>query len=271
MQRVLTISTLALAMMLPALCADQKPPMVKSKGEAEAYNAIMAAPDPDARIKASDAFITKYADSELKGQVLFAEAYSYQQKGEYEKMAVYLEQTIAADPKHYGAMLMLAKSIAQRTREFDLDREEKLAHAEKYAKEGMDLVKDAPKPNPQASDEQWADAKKEYMSQGHSALGYAARARKNYEVAITEMKQAISEAPDPVTMVQLAAVYDLTKKPDEALPLLDKVIAMPDLHPSIRQFAQAEKVRATQMKSGGKNPGAPAAPPAPAQVEIKKQ
>jgi len=43
---------------------------------------------------------------------------------------------------------------------------------------------------------------------------------------------------------------------------------MQDLHPSIRQFAQAEKVRATQMKSGGAKP---AAPPAPAPVEIKKQ
>jgi tetratricopeptide (TPR) repeat protein len=268
MQRVLTISTLALALTLPALCADQKPPMAKSKSEVEAYNAIMTAPDPDARIKACDAFLTKYADSELKAQVLFAEAFSYQQKSEYEKMVVYLEQTIAADPKNYGAMLMLAKSIAQRTREFDLDREEKLGRAEKYAKEGMDLIKDAPKPNPQASDEQWAEAKKEYMSQGHSALGYAARARKNYEVAISEMKQAISEAPDPVTMVQLAAVYDLTNKPDDALALLDKVMALQDLHPSIRQFAQAEKVRATQMKSGGAKPSAPAAP---AQVEIKKQ
>ena len=268
MRRVLTISTLALALTLPALCADQKPPMVKSKAEAEAYNAIMTAPDPDARIKASDAFITKYADSELKGQVLFAEAFSYQQKGEYEKMVVFLEQTIAADPKNYGAMLMLAKSVAQRTREFDLDREEKLARAEKYAKEGMDLVKDAPKPNPQATDQQWAEAKKEYMSQGHSALGFAARARKNYDVAITEMKQAIDESPDPVTMVQLATVYDQTNKPDDALALLEKVMAMPDLHPSIRQFAQAERVRATQLKSGGAKPATPAAP---AQVEIKKQ
>jgi len=38
---------------------------------------------------------------------------------------------------------------------------------------------------------------------GALRTGYAARARKNfYEVAITEMKQAISEAPDPGPMVQ---------------------------------------------------------------------
>jgi tetratricopeptide (TPR) repeat protein len=93
-------------------------------------------------------------------------------------------------------------------------------------------------------------------------------ARKNYEGANSEMKQAIELAPDPVTMVRLAAAYDQAKKPDEALPILEKVMAMPDLHPSIRQFAQAERVRAMQLKSGST---APAAAPAPAQVEIKKQ
>jgi hypothetical protein len=45
-------------------------------------------------------------------------------------------------------------------------------------------------------------------------------------------------------------------------------MAMPDLHPSIRQYAQAEKVRATQLKSGGSKPASSTAPP---QVEIKKQ
>ena len=82
------------------------------------------------------------------------------------------------------------------------------------------------------------------------------------------MKLALADAPDPVTMVRLAAVYDQTNKPDDALALLDKVMAMQDLHPSIKQYAQAEKVRATQLKSGGAKPAAPAAP---AQVEIKKQ
>jgi tetratricopeptide (TPR) repeat protein len=140
---------------------------------------------------------------------------------------------------------------------------------EKYAKDGMELAKVAPKPNSQITDEQWEQAKKEYLSQGHAALGFAATARKNYEVAISELKQAMELAPDPVTMVRLAAAYDQAKKPDDALPLLEKVMAMTDVHPSIRQFAQAERVRAMQLKSAGNTP-APPATPVP-QVEIKKQ
>lgn len=265
MRLLLTKSALALTVAATVLFA-QKQPAPKSRGEAEAYNAVVTAMDPDARIKAAEAFLTKYADTELKAPVLFIEAYSYQQKNDYEKMIVYGERTLEADPKHYGAMLMLAKVIAQRTREFDLDREEKLTRAEKYAKTAMDLLKDAPKPNPQVTDEQWAEGKREYMAQAHQALGFAAAVRKNFDGAIAELKQALEEVPDPVAMVRLAQVYDQAGKPDDALTLLEKVMAMQNLHPAIRQFAQAERVRATQLKSAK-----PGTPPAPPQVEIQKQ
>ena len=268
MKRLLTISALAVAMTAPTMLADQKQPTPKSKGEVEALQALFGASDPDTRIKAADNLLAKYADTEFKALALYLEAVSYQQKNDFDKMIVYAEQSVQADPKQYAALLMMAKGIAQRTREFDLDREEKLTKAEKYAKDAMEIVKDAPKPNPQITDEQWAQARKDYMAQGHEALGYAAMARKNYETAIAEMKLAVEQSPDPVTQVRLAAAYNQTNKPDEALAVLDKVMAMPDLHPSIRQYAQAEKVRATQLKSGGSKPASSTAPP---QVEIKKQ
>jgi tetratricopeptide (TPR) repeat protein len=267
MRRVLTKPALALAIAATVLFA-QKQPAPKSKGEAEAYNAIVTAMDPDARIKAADEFLTKYADTELKAPVLFIEAYCYQQKNDYEKMIVYGERTLEADPKHYGAMLMLAKAVAQRTREFDLDREEKLTRAEKYAKTAMDLLKDAPKPNPQVTDEQWMEGKREYMAQAHQALGFAAAVRKNFDGAISELKLAIEEVPDPIAMVRLAQVYNQAGKPDDALALLQNVMAMENLHPAIRQFAQAERVRATQLKSAGAKPPSPQAPP---QAEIQKK
>jgi len=257
------------AIPLLALCAGfssvsaQKQMAPKSKGEQDVLQEMLRAQDPDSRIKAAETLLTKYADTDFKPLALYVEAMSYQQKNDYDKMVVYAEQAIQADPKQYQAMLLLAEAMAQRTREFDLDREEKLARAEKYAKEAMDIVKDLPKPNPQVTDDQWAQAKKEYISQGHTALGNAAKARKNYDGAVAEFKQAIDLDPNPITMIQLATVYDMQKKPDDALPLLDKVMAMPETSASVKQFAQAEKVRANQIKSQ-------AAPPAPASVEIKK-
>ncbi len=247
----------------------QKQPAPKSKGEQEAVMAMFNAQDPDARIKAAENLLTKYADTEFKPIALQLEAASYQQKNDYEKMVIFAERTIEADPKNFMAMLMLATGLAQHTRETDLDREEKLTRSEKYAKSALEALKDAAKPNPQITDEQWTDAKKDFVAQAHEAFGMAALARKKYDVAVTEFKTAVDNAaqPDPATMVRLAAAYNINRKPDEALAVIDKLMTMPDLHPSIKQFAQAERVRATQAKSGGAKP---AATQPPAQVEIKK-
>jgi len=271
MKRMILSMVLLAAVAAAAQQAQQgqaKQPTPKSQAEVEAIQAMFNAQDPDARIKAAEALLTKFADTEFKSLALFFTAVSYEQKNDFEKMAVYAERTLEADPKNYNAMIMLARGLAQRTREHDLDKEEKLARAEKFAKNAEEVLRDAPKPNPQLTDEQWTSAKKDFNAQAHEALGLTAMVRKKYDVAISEFKQAMDGAsqPDPATMVRLSAAYNVTGKHDDALALADKVMAMPDAHPSIKQFAQAEKVRATQAKSGAK----PAAVPAPPQAEIKK-
>jgi tetratricopeptide (TPR) repeat protein len=247
-------------------------PQPKSQAEVEALQAMFNAADPDARIKASEDLLTKFADTEFKPYALLFIADSYRQKNDFEKMVVYAERTVEADPKNFTAMIMLAQGFAQRTREHDLDKEEKLAKAEKLANEAQQIIKDAPRPNPQITDEQWAAAKKDFSGQVHEALGMVAMVRKKYDVAAAEFKTSLdsSAQPEPATMVRLAAAYNQSGKFDEALALTDKILADPNVHASIKQFAQAEKVRATEGKSGAANPGTPPAG-APPQVEIKKQ
>jgi tetratricopeptide (TPR) repeat protein len=251
-----------------------KQPQPKSQAELEALQALFGAQDPDARIKAADELIAKFADTEFKPYALLFAAESYRQKNDFERMVVYAERTLEADPKNFTAMIMLAQGFAQRTREHDLDKEEKLARAEKLAKDAQQTIKDAPRPNPQITDEQWADAKKDFTGQAHEALGMVALARKKYDEAATQFKLAVdsSSQPDHATLVRLAAAYNQSGKYDEALTILEKLMADPNVHPTIKQFAQAERVRATQGKSGGAQPGAQAGEtPAPPQVEIKKQ
>ena len=249
-----------------------KPPQPKSKGELEAIQAMFQTQDPDARIKAADNLILKYADTEFKDIALFFAAASYEQKGDSEKAIVYGERAVEANPRNYSALLLLARLVAQRTREHDLDREEKLTRVEGYVKSAEAVLKDAPKPNPALSDDQWAAARKDMLGQGHEALGMAALARKKYDVAIAEFKTAVDSAsqPDPATMVRLGAAYNMDGKYDAAIIVLDKVLAIPDAHPAVKQFAQAERVRAIQAKQGGAKPPAAPATVAPGTVEVKK-
>jgi len=246
-----------------------KQPKPKSKPELDAVMAVFNAQEPDARIKAANELITKFADTEFKSLALLMSALSYQQKNDFDNMILFAEQTLEADAGNYQAMLMIAEALAQRTRENDLDKEEKLTRSEKMANGAMAAISKAGKPRADITDEQWTGAKKDFTAQAHQALGMGAMVRKKYDVAIAEFKTAteIATQPDPATMVRLGAVYNLAGKPDEAIAVLDKVMAATDLHPTIRQFAQAERVRAVQAKGGAK-PAAPAN--APAQVEVKK-
>jgi tetratricopeptide (TPR) repeat protein len=256
-----------------------KQPSVKSAAEGQALQAIFQTADAPTRIKLATDFVVKFADSDFKALVLMVTAETYRQQNDYANMIIYAERTLEADPNNYMAMLLLASGIAQRTREFDLDREEKLGRVEKYANATMELVKTATKPNPQMTDEQWAQAKVAFNAQAYEALAMAAMARKNYGLAIAEFKTAIelSKPPDPATQARLGTVYIKAEKYDEAIAILDQALAAPDIHPQVKQYAQAERLRAIQAKGGPAKPAAPppaapapaatpapAAPPAPA-------
>ncbi|MCC7173680.1 MAG: tetratricopeptide repeat protein [Bryobacterales bacterium] len=240
----------------PAGSPVAKQPQVKSQPEAQAVMAILQAQDPDSRIKASNELVQKFSDSEFKPLALFFAAVSYQQKGDADRMIVYAERALEADKEHYQAMLLLAGAIAQRTREHDLDREEKLKVAEGYANKALEILKTAPKPNPGLTDEQWEMAKKDFAAQAHESFAMAAWARNQNDKAIEEYKTvlSLSTEPEPSTYVRLAATYNRAGKYDDAIATLDKVLAASDLNPQVKKIAQAERDRAVQLKQKGAAP-----------------
>jgi tetratricopeptide (TPR) repeat protein len=262
----------------------------KSAAEAQALKALVQIQDADARIKAVDEFVIKFPDSEFKSAVLVMQAETNSQNGDHAKAIVSAEQALEADPKSYMAMLILARTIAQTTKEFDLDREEKLGRAEKYANSAMEILKTAPKPSADVPDDQWAQRKADFIGQAHEALGLAAMARKDQNTAIAEFKAAIenSSPPDPATLVRLGSAYNLAKRYDEAIAMLDRAIAMPDALPRVRQIAQSERARSIRAKAAAAkaaapapsetapapsaaSPAAPPAPPAPAAAPAPPQ
>jgi tetratricopeptide (TPR) repeat protein len=266
---------------LMAQAAPPKAPAPKSKEELAALQALInARSSPDATIKAAEDLMTKFADTDFKDMALFSEAGAYERKRDIDKAQTYAERTLEVNPKYFQATLMLAELLAQNTRENDLDKEEKLGRSEKYANETIQLVKAAPKPNPQIPDQQWEDAKKDLTAEAHNALGLSALVRKKYDVAIAEFKTAAdtSAHPEPAYQVREASALNSAGKYDDAVAICDKVMADQQVLPQVRQVAQA--IRATAIKAGAKNttppaaaPAAPAAPavPAPPPPAEKKQ
>ena len=255
-----------------APAAEQpKGPMPKSKGEQDALVAMFNAQGkPDDVIAAAEALLTKYADTDFKDTALFFEATAYRQKNDRDKAQVFAERALMANPKNFQASLMLAELIAQGTRENDLDKEDKLAKADKYGNDTIATLNSAAKPNSQMTDQQWDDAKKDLIAEAHDALGMSALLRKKYDVAIAEFKMSVDGAahPEPAFQVRLASAYNSAGKYDEAIATADKVMNDAQTPTQIKQVAQSIRAGATVAKQ--KAAGQGATPSAPPQVDIKK-
>ena len=258
MKRMILTGILALAAgaagLLAQTPAGPKTPQPKSKAELEALQAMFGAQgNPDATIKAADDLLTKFADTDFKETALYLEADAYQQKKDPTKAQIFAEKALEVNPKSYQASIMLAEIVVQGTRENDLDKEEKLSKADKYAKDAIDFVKDVPKPNPQVPDAQWEEFKKGIAARGHNTMGLANLTRKKYDSAAAEFKLAAEADPQPAYAVRQASALQAGGKNDEAIAICDKLLADTNLHPMIKQVAQ--QVRAAAVKAGGKAPG----------------
>jgi len=219
----------------------------KSPKEGAAIKAMLEAADPNARIKAADELITKFADTDFKAFALYLEADSYAQLGNSEKAIVYGEQTLEADPKNYQAQVLLAKMYAQTTKPTDLDKEEKLKKASKYANEALENLKTAEKPNPQLTDPQWTEMKNDFAGQAYLAIGVDAAFHNKMDDANAAFAKVAELDSDPVDLIRAGRTLIDLKKYAAAVQWLEKAAAAPGVNPQIKQIAESDKARAQSM------------------------
>src|SRR5579885_236459 len=209
-------------------------------GAASLALAQQPAPPPQSQVKAAKEFVVKFADSQYKGIALYDAAEAADQKGDWQKAIIYGDESLQADSTNFDAKLLVAGEIAQHTRENDLDKDDKLAKAEKYTKEALEAIPTAAKPQPSIKDEQWENYKKYATARAHVDLGLIAMAQRKTAVEAQEFKTAVDmmNPPDQVAMARLANAYNELKQYDDALAVLNKLLAMSDLNPVVKNFAQ---------------------------------
>lgn len=244
------------------LMVGQTDPKPKSPKEIEALQAIQKATTPDDQLKAIENVLTNFADTEYKVMLLQSAMQIAEQKGDLALVTTYAERTLEADPKNVYAEVTLASEIASHTREFDLDKEEKLAKADQYAKTALENIKTFQKPSSRLTDADWDKEKKNLTGQAYAAEGLIAVARKKYDDAIAQYKQALdaSGVPDPNTTFRLGEAYLKAGKFDDAVAAFDKVLAMPEASSQVKQYATTRKADAVKAKSSATPPPAPAKP-----------
>ena len=242
----------------------KRPPQAKTQPEFEAYKAAIQLADGAAAEKAADDFATKFPDSELKAVLYKSAMQKYQAANNADKMQEMAQKALSFDQDDPEALIGLSQILAERTRDTDLDRDQKLAEAKKDAERALVTV-DTDVPTSGYPPEAIDKFKRYIKSEAYAILGTLASNAKNYSEAETNLKKSIDVFPeqvDSVAVLRLAVALDMQNKYPDALKYANQAVDLTKDRPDspAGKAARAEQERLTRLSSGSA-PGQSAAPP----------
>jgi tetratricopeptide (TPR) repeat protein len=240
------------------------PPSAKTADEFAAYNAAASNPDTSAAEKAADDFATKYNQSDLRGLLYSNIMRRYQQANDSDKTLEMARKVLTYEPNDPVALVMAATVLAERTREGDLDREERYDEAVKYAQRALDTTKTDLTVPANATAQQIESAEKVLLSMAHSALGMVDLNRKNDAAAVQEFQQSISLSTpgqvEPLTYLRLALAQDHLKQYADALTSANKAVESSPANSPVAMLAKQEVDRLSKLQGAGTAEPAPTQP-----------
>ena len=242
----------------------KRPPQAKTQPEFEAYKAAIALTDGAAVEKAADDFAAKYPDSELRVMLYKAAMGRYQQVNNADKMLEMAQKALTMDPDDPQALLGAAQVLAERTHDTDLDKDQKLAEAKKYAERALVTI-DTDLPTSGYPPDQLATFKARSRSDAYAIIGTIAFNAKSWSEAETQLRKSVEadpQEPDSVSIFRLAVSLDMQNKIPEAMKYADQAVDLTKDRPDsgVGKAARDEKDRLVKL-SGGTAPGQAAVPP----------
>jgi tetratricopeptide (TPR) repeat protein len=246
--------------------AGKRPPKVNSQEEFAAYKAAAALTDPPAVEKAADDFAAKYPDSELRPLLYRSAMQRYQMANNADKMLEMGKKILAIDPDDPEALVATAQVLAERTRDTDLDRDQRLAEARKDAERSL-LTVETDIPTSGYPPEQLASYKGYLRSEAYAVLGKLSSDAKNWTDAESELRKSIDAFPqqvDSIAVLRLAVALDMQNKIPEALKYADQAVELTKDRPDsgAGKAARDEKDRLSKLNVGAApGPAQTATPP----------
>ena len=246
----------------------KRPPQAKTQPEFDAYKAAMAnTNDPAALEKAADAFATKFPDSELRTLLYQGAMRAYQAANNADKMLEMGRKVLALDPDQPEALLDVAEVLVERTRDSDLDKDQRWDEAAKHAQHALETV-DTDVAVPAGTPQEKIDAYKGFMrSSAYSIMGTLQFNKEKYGEAENNFRKSIDAfpaQPDPVVVLRLALALDKEGKYPEALKEANHAVELTQENTTAGTLARRERDRLVQL-TGGSNPAPATKPPAGAQ------
>ena len=244
----------------PAATEGKRPPQAKTQPEFDAYKAASENKDNAALEKASDDFATKFPDSELR-------IILYKTANNAEKTEAMGRKVLGLDADDPEALVLVAEVLTERTRDSDLDKDQRWAEAEKYAKHATETI-ETDVAVPAGTPQEKIDAYKSLLrSNAYSILGTLAFKKDDFPNAEKLLRQSIDafpSSPDPVVVLRLELALDKQNRYPDALKVAEQAVSVAQEGSSVKQLAQRERDRLVQLTGGKPATATPdAAKPAP--------
>ncbi len=236
----------------------KRPPKVNSQEEYASYKAAVAMTDVAAEDKAVNDFDTKYPQSELRPLVYKNLMQKYQQANNSEKMVEMAKKTLAIDPDDPDALIAVGQVEAERVKDTDLDKDQRLADAKKLAERAL-VTLETDVPASLYSAEQLPVYKNFIRSQAYFIIGtvsFKQSAWPEAEVNLRKSIDALPQSPDVVCVYRLALALDFQNKIPEALKAAQQAVDLTKDNPDspAGKAARQEQDRLLTY-SKGTNPG----------------
>ncbi len=232
--------------------AGKRPPQAKTQPEFDAYKAVMALTDAGAQEKAADDFAAKYPDSELRPVLYKAVMHAYQQTNNADKMMDTARKVLSYDADDPEALLGVSQVLAERTRDTDLDKDQRLAEAKKDAQRALVTV-DTDIPTAGQPPDRIEAYKGFLRSEAYAILGTLDFNNKAWTDAEGSLRKSIDAFPqqvDPIAVFRLSVALDMQSKYPEALKYANQAVDLTKEGTAAGDAARKEKDRLTQLNGG---------------------
>jgi tetratricopeptide (TPR) repeat protein len=232
--------------------AARRPPQAKTQQEFDAYNAAAANTDPAAMEKAADDFAAKFPNSEIRILLYQTAMRLYQNANNGEKTEAMGRKVLSFDADNPEALVTVAEVIAERTRDTDIDKDQRYAEGASMAQKATQTINTDVAAFPAGTTQEKIDAYKGFLlSNAYSILGALEFKKENYPAAQEDLQKSIDafpSNPDPVVVLRLALAID------------KQATATVDQDKQQKLYAEALKVarRAVEMTQDNTPIGTPA-------------
>lgn len=238
----------------PAPPQGKRPPQAKTQPEYDAFNAAVGnQKDPAAMEKAADDFATKFPDSELRVLLYKSAMRSYQTANNGDKMSEEAQKLLKLDPDDPEALIAVSEVLAERTRDTDLDKDQRYAQAAKYAQRALETI-DTDVPIPANTPQAQIEAYKGLLrSSAYSVLGTIDYGQGKYADAESYFHKSIDaypSQPDPVVVLRLALALDKQARYADALKEANRAVELTQEGTAAGTTARHERDRLIQLTGG---------------------